>query len=316
MILDVAYVGNKAKDTVMLADLNQARPLTAAEALLAASLQPSLQARRPIANFGSISAVLPEGFSSYNALQVKLERRFSKGLYFLNSFTWSKALDNGSQVLEEPNGNTGTPQDVHNFAADKGIGAYDQPFNNTTSFVWEIPVGNGRWLGGGMPAALDAVIGGWSMNGINTMTSGQPINFRYGPSPITNNLPTFLGGVALRPNATCDPTNYADRANPTRDYFLPVGVCLSRPPVTSPFGSAGRNLSRSNSYFNFDFAVQKSFRIPISEQTRLEFRAEFFNLFNKTNFGAANSDITSAAFGTIGSTFSARQVQLALKFSF
>lgn len=315
-ILDVAYVGNRVKDSVLLADLNQARPLTQAEAALPSAQQPSLQARRPIPGFGSISAVLPEGFSNYNALQVKLERRFSRGLYVLNSFTFSKAIDNGSQVLEEPNGNTGTPQDINNFRADKGIGAYDQPFNNTTSFVFELPIGRGRWLLGGSNRIVDAFLGGWTLNGINTMTSGQPINFRYGPSPVTNNLPTFLGGVALRPNATCDPVNREDRPNPTLGYFLPVGVCLSRPQPWAPFGSAGRNIARSDRYFNFDFAVHKRFGLPITDETRLEVRAEFFNLFNRTNFQAANSDITSAGFGTITSAFPARQIQLAVKFSF
>ncbi len=314
LVLDVAYVGNRASDTVLLADLNQARPLTQAEAALPGAQQPTLQARRPIQGFGSISAVLPEGFSTYNALQIKVERRFSSGLYLLNSFTWSKAIDNGSQVLEEPNGNTGTPQDVNNFAGDKGIGAYDQPFNNTTAFVWDLPVGRGRWLGDDLHPILDAVIGGWQVNGVNTMTSGQPINFRYGPSPVTNNLPSFLGGVALRPNVTCDPVNTGDRPDPTVGYFN--ASCLSRPPVWAPFGNAARNIARSDKYFNFDFSLQKSFRIPITEETRLQFRAEFFNLFNKTNFRAANSDITSAAFGRISSAFPARQVQLALKFSF
>ena len=146
------------------------------------------------------------------------------------------------------------------------------------------------------------------------MTSGQPINFRYGPSPVTNNLPTFLGGVALRPNVTCDPTNRANRPNPTRDYF--ILSCLPRPSQTSPFGDAKRNIARSDRYFNFDFAVQKQFKLPITDQTRIEFRAEFFNLFNKTNFAAANSDITSASFGVISSTFPARQIQFALKFAF
>jgi hypothetical protein len=314
MVLDVAYVGNRAKNLVILADLNQARPLTEAEFALPAAQRPSLQARRPIANFGTISAVLPEGFSNYNALQVKLERRFASGLYFLNSFTWSKALDNASQVLEEPNGNTGTPQNVYDITNDRGIGAYDQPFNNTTSFVFELPVGRGRAFGSNLNPVLDSIFGGWTLSGVNTMTSGQPINFRYGPSPVTNNLPSFLGGVALRPNVVCDPTNRGDRPNPTRDYFVPS--CLSRPSVTAPFGNAGRNIARSNSYFNFDLGVHKQFKLPINEQTRLEFRAEFFNLFNRTNFQAANSDINSAAFGTINSTFPARQIQLALKFYF
>ncbi len=315
-VLDVAYVGNKVDDSVLLADLNQARPLTEAEAALPAAQQPSLQARRPIVGFGSISAVLPEGFSTYNALQVKFERRFSKGLYLLNSFTWSKAIDNGSQVLEEPNGNTGTPQNVNDFRADKGIGAYDQPFNNTTSFVWELPFGRGRQLGSDMHPIVDAFVGGWTLNGINTMLSGAPINFRYGPSPITNNLPSFLGGVALRPNVTCDPVNRGVRANPTTQYFLPVGQCLTRPPVWAPFGSAGRNIARSDSYFNLDLGIHKQFKLPITELTRLDFRAEFFNVFNKTNFAAANSDITSANFGTISSAGPARQIQFALKLSF
>lgn len=167
-----------------------------------------------------------------------------------------------------------------------------------------------------MNRALDAFIGGWTLNGINTMTSGAPINFRYGPSPVTNNLPTFLGGVALRPNVTCDPVNRGDRPNPTTGYFLPVNQCLTRPPVYSPFGSAARNLARSDKYFNLDLAVQKQFKLPFTDESRLDFRAEFFNVFNKTNFGAANSDITSAAFGTISSAFPARQIQLALKLSF
>ena len=314
-VIDVAYVGNRAKNLVLLADYNQARPLTAAEAATAPSLQPSLQARRPIQGFGSISAVIPEGFSQYNALQIKLERRFSQGLYVLNSFTYSKALDNGSQVLEEPNGNTGTPQNFYNIAADKGIGAYDQPFNNTTSFVYELPVGRGRLLGKNLNPIIDGIIGGWSLTGINTATSGQPINLRVSnSSPVTNNLPTFLGGVALRPNIICDPTNRDTRPNPTAGYFNTA--CFAPFSATAPFGNAGRNIARSNRYFNFDLSVQKQFRLPFNEETRLEIRAEFFNLFNRTNFAAANGTFGNAAFGTITSTFPARQIQVAAKFYF
>lgn len=314
MVLDVAYVGNRAKNLVILADFNQARPLTQAELLLPAAQRPSLQARRPIAGFGTISAVLPEGFSEYNALQVKLERRFAQGLYFLNSFTYSKTLDNASQVLEEPNGNTGTPQNVYDIQNDRGIGAYDQPFNNTTSFVFEIPFGRGRRFGGDLNPIFDSILGGWVLSGVNTMTSGQPINFRYGPSPVTNNLPSFLGGVALRPNVICDPINRAERPNPTTGYF--VRSCLTTPTLDQPFGNAGRNIARSDNFFQFDLGVHKQFRLPINEETRLELRAEFFNLFNKTNFQAANPDINSPAFGNISSTFPARQIQLALKFTF
>jgi len=86
--------------------------------------------------------------------------------------------------------------------------------------------------------------------------------------------------------------------------------------LDQPFGNAGRNIARSDSFFQFDLGVHKQFRLPINEATRLELRAEFFNLFNHTNFQAANADITSAAFGNISSTFPARQIQVALKFYF
>src|SRR5215831_2799109 len=313
MLIDFAYVGNHGLKEVMLADLNQARPLTAAELALPAAQRPTLDQRRPIPGFKTISAVLPAAFSLYDALQVKFERRFSKGVYILNSFTWSKAIDNVSQVLEEPNGNEGRPQDVHNIAADRGLSAYDQPFNNTTSFVCELPLGRGRALGHEMAPWLDGIIGGWTVTGINSMLSGQTINLRYQPSPVTANLATFLGGVALRPNIS-GPVVAPEDQRTIDSYFNRNSISL--PAVDSPFGNAGRNIARSNSFFQFDLGLQKNFRLPINEVSTLEFRMEAFNLFNKTNFGAANSDRSNAAFGTIRTTFPARQIQFALKLAF
>src|SRR5262249_30688231 len=162
------------------------------------------------------------------------------------------------------------------------IGAYDQPFNNTTSFVWELPFGRGRWIGSDMNKILDAFVGGWNLDGINTMTSGQPINFRVPTSPVTNNLPTFLGGVSVPSNVSCDPTNHDARTDPTLNYFN--ATCFSIPPAFAPFGNAGRNIARSDNYFNLDLAVQKEFHLPITELTKLQLRGEFFNVFNRTNF--------------------------------
>jgi hypothetical protein len=325
MLLDVAYVGNHALKLLMLADYNQARPLTTAELALPAAQRPALDARRPIQGFRSISATLPAAYSNYHALQVKFERRFSKGVYVLNSFTWSKAIDNASQVLEEPGGNTGTPQNLFNIAADRGIGAYDQPFNNTTSFVWELPLGKGRAFLSDLPYAIDAVLGGWNLTGINTMTSGQAVNFRYTPSPVTANLPTFLGGIALRPNLVGNPLLSNGR---TIDRWFNTEA-IRLPTQDQPFGNAGRNLGRGPSFYQFDLGLQKSLALPvINESSRLEFRAEFFNLLNKTNFGTPSGTATgivfnadgtlrtAGGFGTIRSTFPARQIQFALKLSF
>ncbi|MCW5970684.1 MAG: TonB-dependent receptor [Blastocatellales bacterium] len=325
MLIDIAYVGNHAVKMIMLADYNQARTLTEAEFALPAAQRPTLDERRPIQGFRSISAVLPAAYSNYHALQVKFERRFSRGLYALNSFTWSKAIDNASQVLEEPGGNTGTPQNVYNIAADRGLGAYDQPFNNTTSVVWELPVGRGRAFGGDVHKAVDAVIGGWMVSAINTMASGQTINFRYTPAPVTANLPSFIGGVALRPNLVGNPI--LPKSERTIDrYFNTEAIRL--PGVTAPFGNAGRNIGRSPSFYQLDMGLQKSFPLPINEVSRVEFKAEFFNILNKTNFGnpsgSANGIVFNAAgqltnpgtFGQIRSTAPARQIQFALKVAF
>lgn len=326
MLLDIGYVGNHAAKLILLADYNQARPLTTAELALPAAQRPTLDARRPIQGFRSISGVLPAAYSNYHALQVKFERRFSKGVYVLNSFTWSKAIDNASQVLEEPGGNEGRPQNLYNIAADRGPGAYDQPFNNTTSFVWELPFGKGRAYLSSLPYAVDAVLGGWTLTGINTMTSGQAVNFRYTPAPVTANLPSFIGGVALRPNLVGNPL--LPGGERTIDRWFNTEA-LRLPTQDQPFGNAGRNIGRGPSFYQFDLGLQKRFALPvINETSHLEFRAEFFNLLNKTNFGtpsgtatgivfrADGSLQTAGGFGTIRSTFPARQIQFALKLSF
>jgi len=326
MLIDIAYVGNHAVKLILLADLNQARPLTSAELALAAAQRPTLDQRRPIQGFRSISAVLPAAFSNYHALQVKFEKRFSKGIYMLNSFTWSKAIDNVSQVLEEPAGNTGNPQNLYDVAADRGLGAYDQPFNNTTSVVWDLPFGRNRAFAGNLPSLLEAFIGGWTVTGINTMASGQTVNFRYTTSPVTANLPSFLGGVALRPNLVADPILPRDERTIDR-YFNTEALRLPTP--DRPFGNAGRNIGRGDSYYQFDLGLHKNFALAfINEASKIEFRAEFFNILNKTNFGAPNFNATgivinldgtlqnSGGFGQVRSAFPARQIQFALKLSF
>ncbi len=313
MLLDVAYVGNKGVKLPMLGDLNQARPVTAAE--LQSGVIPTLAARRPFQGFDTISANFPGGFSNYHALQVKFVYRNSQ-VNLLNSFTYSKAIDNVGQVLETTNGGGPNPQNINNLAGDKGPSSFDQTFNNTTSVVWQIPVGRGRMFFGNLHPALDAVVGGWSANTIITLTSGQPLNLRYPDSavgPLSGNLPDFLGGVALRPNVTGNPLN---PNGPTfLQYFNPANITLPTP--DQPFGNLGRNAIRGFSFQQVDFSVQKRFPFRfLNETAGLEFRAEFFNFFNKTNFNAPDVNRASANFGRVGSTFDPRTIQFALKFNY
>ncbi|MGH9847048.1 MAG: TonB-dependent receptor, partial [Blastocatellia bacterium] len=319
MLIDVAYVGNHSLKLLLFADINQARPNNPGE-------NASLQARRPISTFSAISTGFPVGLSNYHGLQVKFERRMNRGLYVLNSFTWSKAIDNVSQALEDPNGNSANPQNFRNLRAERGLSAYDQPFNNTTSVVWEAPIGKGRKWGSNLPTALDYFVGGWGVSAINQLTSGQVINLRYTSIPaayqVTAALAPWQGGVSFRPNIYGD--IYAPKDQRTIDnYFNRATVFAANDPAqpggadpSRPFGSAGRNIGRSHAFYQLDLGLHKSVPLPINETTRVEFRAEFFNLLNKTNFRAANPDRSSAAFGRISSTFPARQIQFALKVVF
>jgi hypothetical protein len=311
MVVDLAYVGNDATGLSMLADINQARAPVEGE-----NANATLAARRPIQGFGTISAVLPEAFSNYNALQARFEYRAGANLNILNSFTWSKAIDNVSQVLEEPGGSTGTPQNVYDIDNDKGLSGYDVPLLNVTSFVWNLPVGQGRKFGSNMGTLMNGILGGWQISGIHTMRSGRTVNLRYntsGPTAVTSGLPTFLGGVNLRPNITGDPLAPEDQRS-IDNYFNTANITL--PTATSPFGNAGRNIGRGYPFYQFDLGIQKRFALPFRNGGWIEIRAEGFNVLNKTNFGLPNADRNSGAFGTIRSTFQARQLQFAAKVSF
>ncbi len=310
-VLDVAYVGNHSVALPIIGDYNAAFPNPAATSNI------PLQARRPDQAFGAITWYDPAGFSNYNSLQVKLEHRFSAGLYFLNSFTWSKAIDNGGQSLDTSNGNQASPQDIRNLRAEKGVSNYDLTFANITSVVYQLPFGRGRRFGATAPIVVDQLLGGWELTGINTALSSPPINLRAwsGSVPaafqVVGNLPDYRGGESYRPNVT-GPAVAAQFS--TDNYFNAANVQLPADP-SHPFGNAGRNSARATPLNQLDLGIDKNFRLP-REGMRLQFRSEFFNLLNHTNFGAANSDRVSTAFGTIRSTYPQRQIQFALKLIF
>jgi hypothetical protein len=301
MRLDVAYVGNKADDLLLIGNYNQAVPNNAAGTI-------PLAARRPNPTFGDITYVFNGGKSRYNALQTKLEWR-GRDVTLLQSLTLSEAKDNAAGSLENQNGNFPAPQDLHNLDADYGLSGYHQAYNSTTSFVYELPFGRGRHFGTNMPVALDALAGGWQLSGINTVTPGEMVTLVYTPlsqfavSGITND---FSGANNYRPNITCDPYA-ADRT--ITGWFNPA--CVAIPAGDQPFGNAPRNNVRGPNYWTFDFAAVK--QVSLGGTSRLELRVETFNLFNRANFTAPNGNRSSAAFGTIASTYDPRQVQLGVK---
>ena len=306
MLVDVAYVGNRADDLLLLANYNQAAPNNSAGTI-------PLQSRRPIPDFGDITYVFNGGKSRYKALQVKYEWRPDRDLTLFNSLTLSKAEDNAAGSLENQNGNFPAPQDLHNLDADFGLSGYHQPYNLSTSFVWTLPVGRGKRFGGGMSPALDAIAGGWQLSGSNIWTPGEMVTLVYSPatnfqvSSITND---FWGANNYRPNITCDP--YAPKGQQSITNWF-NSSCVSVPTDPSqPFGNAPRNNVRGPSYTEFDLAAIK--QVKVSGESRAELRVEVFNLFNRVNFTSPASNRSVATFGTITGTFPARQVQLGVKF--
>ena len=301
LVLDVAYVGGHGSHLMILADYNQAVPNQPGQNL-------TLQARRPIPNFNFIEIAYGAGYSSYNGLQVKIEKRYSGGLYLLNSFTWSKAMDNASGHLETYGGDN-SRVNFANVRNDKGLSAYNQPLNDTLSLVWELPYGKGRRFGADSHGLVQGALGGWQFTAINTATSGLPINLTWDPTPQFQ----VSGAPNYRPNISGNPVT-PEGQRTTANYLNRATVSIPTDP-SHPWGNAGRNIARGYPFYQLDIGLHKEFRLW-SEASHLQVRAEAFNLFNQTNFTAPNSDVSSSAFGSITSTFPARQLQFAMKVLF
>jgi hypothetical protein len=305
MLLDVAYVGNKGDQLAMIANYNQAAPNSAAGTL-------SLQSRRPIADYSDITYVFNGGRSRYDALQMKYEWRMGGAVTVLSSLTLSQAKDNGAQSLENNNGNFPGPQDFYNLEAEYGVGAYHQPYNSTTSFVWSLPFGRDRRWGSGMSSALDAIAGGWQVAGIHSVAPGETVTFTYTPAAaaiVSGIAQDFRGANNYRPNVVCDPYPSASEQSIT-NWFNKACVVAPTDP-SQPFGNAGRNTVRGPNLWTFDLAAVK--QVKLSGETRLELRLEAFNLFDRANFTAPNGNRSAGAFGTITSTYDPRQLQLGVK---
>jgi hypothetical protein len=305
MVVDVAYVGNRADDLLLFANYNQAFPNNAAGTV-------PLQQRRPNPAFADITYAFNGGKSRYQALHAKFEWRLARDLTLLNSLSLSEAKDNGAQSLENSNGNFPAPQDFRNPEADFGLSNYHQPYNNTTSFVWSLPFGVGRRWGSNASPVMEALIGGWQLAGINTVYAGEPVTFTYTPGAtavVSGIAQDFRGANNYRPNVTCDPLA-AGGDRTIANWFN--RSCVTAPTDPSqPFGNAERNSVRGPLYWQFDLAASKRFDLPGTSQ--FEFRLEAFNLLNRTNFRAPNGNRSAAGFGTITATYDPRQLQLGFK---
>lgn len=304
-VLTLSYVGEHGVHIWVLADLNQATANASGATL-------SVQARRPIQSFYIIEESIPAGFLNYQGLQTKFEHRFSGGLYLMNSFTWSHAIDNASGHLDTPNGDN-SRVNLANLKGERGQSAYNQPINETLSLVWDLPLGHGRAFANHLPKALDNAIGGWQMTAINTDTSGAPVNLYYSPSAAY----TLSSLLTQRPNVSGNPiapkSSWVKTGTALKGYLNSTNVTTPTD-ASKPYGNAGRNSLRDMTFNQLDLGLHKNFELPL--HSKLDVRGEAFNVLNKVNYGAPTSSRSSSSFGSITSAFPARQFQIAAKVIF
>ncbi len=286
---------------------------------LSTSTVPYGQLMRPFPEYQNIvDAAAYVGSSSYNSLQVKLQKRFAHGGQILGSYSFSKLLTNAetsSDWLETSIfGSLGQIyQDFNNMRGERSLGLFDIRQSLVVSYVYPLPVGKGQYFFGDAQGLTGKLISGWSFDGIATFQEGFPLNLVATP-----NLSNSFGG-GLRPNVVpgCDKQRSGSVQSRLNQYFNTA--CFTAPAPFS-FGNESRTdgAIRSPGINNWDVALVKE--TPITERVGLQFRAEAFNLFNRVQFGPPGQVFTTnpnSTFGVISSQLNnPRLIQFSLRLNF
>jgi len=279
---------------------------------------PLLNLLRPYPQFDNNFEGLPllAASSWYNALLVRFQKRQTHGLSLEGNYTWAKATDNSSYGANSfiffGGSGLGYPQDLNNLQAEHSVGANDTRHRFVLAAVFDLPVGRGRWAGNDLNRVLDAFVGGWSLNALLTLQSGQPVPFGMSSPRLTDGT--------QRPNIMCNPTtglslhDVAMSTDPNASYFN--ANCLTDPgdQIT---GNAPRfsDNARGPGIHNIDLGVFKDF--PIREGMKAEVRAEFLNFTNTVRFATPSSFFGDSFFGKVtGQANLPRRIQMGVRFEF
>jgi hypothetical protein len=287
-IVEVAYTGSHAYNEHKRYNINQAQPGTT-----------DIATRVPYPAFQSAILYSSDaGWARFQSLSLRVEKRYSDGLFLLGSYQLSKSIDNGSGEIE-----ANDTAYAWNLNADKGPARYDQRHRAAVSGGYELPFGPGRrWLSSGGVGAY--VFGGWQAQGVVRLASGFPFT-------VTSTNVCQCGSfvpqrVNFAPGRSGDAGNI-DNSTPAL-WFDPAAYMV---PANGTQGTAGRNTVRGPGTQRIDFSMSK--RFPIN-RARLEFRWEVFNLLNHANFGNPDANISNATVGTITSADDGRTMQFGLRF--
>jgi hypothetical protein len=338
MLVSAAYVGS-SNGRLPYSGLGN----TASQASPNGTPNATIDALRPMPWVGAnINYTRSTGYSHYNALQTKFQRRFSNGLHTLASYTWSKSTDVGSGYFNVENGPGGgsTIQNYYDPTTARGVSSYDITHFFSWATVYELPLGRGkRWLPSG-PGSW--ILGNWQANYIFQVRSGQPYNLQItgdlanirGSAPnapgnyLRPNLiadPFVAGPVAANPDPNCQKTisqggRAADKVHTTTSWFNPCAFGIP----SGAFGNLGRNVFRGPHVTNMDLSMFKSF--PVREQWNLQLRFEAFNVLNIQNWDVpsvltVNSNATTIAANVgritgLAQGTTPRQLQFGIRFVF
>ena len=267
--------------------------------------------------FSSTGLIAGIANSSYNALEASLHKRFSHGMAFLLSYTFSKSIDDASSfnmtgsAAKPVAGENDLAQDPFNLAAERGRSLFDSRHRLALSYQWAIPL----WQ---RPHGwYQHILGAWQLNGIATVMTGTPFTvFDSTDVSQQGGAPEITGFSANRPNLVAGQNPNAGPKTTTA-WLNRAAFQQITPNPLSPvqqFGTAGRNIAQGSGYADWDFSAFKN--ILVTEGKEFQFRAEFFNFLNHTNFRLPDSDISSPTFNQILAAQPPRLIQLALKFQF
>jgi len=288
---EVAYVGSVGHKLAERTNINQA-------VLPANPASPTpIAERRPFPTFGDILSALFQENSNYNSLQARLERRFSNGLAFLQSYTWSHSIDTASR------GSGGSwHQNIRNLRDDRGSSDFDVRHRFASSFSYQLPFGKGRsWLSNAA-GVTGKLVEGWQVHGIASFNTGNTFSVT-----VSGDRANVGGFPFQRANRSCD--GNLPRGDRTFLRYFDTS-CFTVTPLGT-FGNAGRNVVEIPGLNNWDLSLFKD--TQLTESFKLQFRAEFYNAFNHTQFGQPDLGVQSAFFGQISSARAAREVQFGLK---
>ena len=290
MMAEIAYAGSSASHVTFSYNANEVQP--------GIGTQASRRLIQPLSNVATLSIFDPRNASSYNGLSGKLEKRFSSGLQFLATYTFSKSLDYGGSAASG-GGSVGGPQTITNIKAGRGPSGFDVRHRFVANYLYELPFGKGKnWISTG---PLTWIVGGWNLAGITTLSTGRPFSVSLA-SGVNNGAPSWPNRIG---SGKLD--------NPDRAKWFDASAFVA--PAPNTYGNVGRGILYAPGQVNWDMSFIK--RMPIKERYAVTFQLDTFNLTNTPFFGFPNASIGSPTVGQITSTNSDnRDLQFGLKFSF